>query len=344
MKKELIFSTLLLLVFVFASCKKTNEDTTETTEALPLVRTAVAVMKDVPQTAEFSATVQPEARNNIVPGVPARIRRIFVETGDRVSRGQRLAQMDDVNLANIQTQVANLRVTYKRMSELLAIGGISQQDVDNIKLQLDVAETNLRNMEENTFLVSPINGIVTARNFDEGDFFGGAQFPLLTVMQINPVKLLINVPESNFTRVERGMSVDVTFDVFGDELFEGKVSLVHPTIDEITRSFVTEITLQNRDLRIRPGMFARVSLNFGDVNRVVVPDRSVIRQQGTGGRYVFTLNRDNTVSYRQVQLGNRIGDMFEILSGIEAGDKVVVDGISGLVDGRQVQKVEPIEF
>jgi len=341
MKKELIFSTLLLLVFVFASCGKTSEDTTEaTTEALPLVRTAVAVTKDVAQTADFSATVQPEARNNIIPGVPARIRRIFVEIGDRVSRGQRLAQMDDANLAALQVQVQNLRVTYKRMSELLTLGGISQQDVDNLKLQLDIAETNLRNMEENTFLVSPINGIVTARHFDEGDFFGAGQFPLLTVMQINPVKLLINVPESNFTRVERGMSVNVTFDVFGDELFEGKVSLIHPTIDEITRSFVTEITLQNRDMRIRPGMFARVSLNFGDVNRVVVPDRSVIRQQGTGNRYVFTLNRDNTVSYKQVTLGNRIGSYFEVISGVEAGEKVVVDGISGLVDGRQVQPVD----
>jgi len=340
MKKNLIFSTLLLLVFVLASCGRTNEDTTETTEALPLVRAAVAVKKDVPQTADFSATVQPEARNNIVPGVPARIRRIFVETGDRVSRGQRLAQMDDANLAALQVQVANLRVTYKRMSELLAIGGISQQDVDNIKLQLDLAETNLRNMEENTFLISPINGIVTARNFDEGDFFGGAQFPLLTIMQINPVRLFINVPESNFTRVERGMSVNVTFDVFGDEMFEGKVSLIHPTIDELTRSFVTEITLQNSDLRIRPGMFARVSLNFGDVNRVVISDRSVIRQQGTGNRYVFTLNRDNTVSYKRVVLGNRIGNYFEVLSGVEAGEKVIVDGISGLVDGRRVQPVD----
>lgn len=339
MKKELIFSTLLLLVFIFASCGKTSEEAT-TTEELPLVRTAVAVMKDVSQTADFSATVQPEARNNIAPGVPARIRRIFVETGDRVSRGQRLARMDDASLAALQVQVENLRVTYKRMSELLAIGGISQQDVENLKLQLDVAETNLRNMEENTYLVSPISGIVTARNFDEGDFFVGGQLPLLTVMQINPVKVLINVPESNFTRVERGMSVDIRFDVFGDELFEGKVSLVHPTIDEITRSFTTEITLHNSDMRIRPGMFARVSLNFGDVNRVVVPDRSIIRQQGTGDRYVFILNRDNTVSYKQVQLGNRIGDMFEILAGVEAGDKVIVDGISNLVHGRRVQPVD----
>jgi RND family efflux transporter MFP subunit len=336
MKKNLIFS-ILALVFVFASCGKKNEETS-TEERIPLVRTAVAVMKDVPQTAEFSATVQPEVRNNIAPSVPARIRRIFVQVGDRVSRGQRLVQMDDVNHANLQTQVATLRTTYTRMSELLAVGGISQQDVDNVKSQLDVAETNLRNMEENTYLTSPINGIVTARNFDEGDMFAPA-FPLLTVMQINPVKLIINVPESNFTRVQRGMSVDVTFDVFENETFEGKVSLIYPTIDELTRSFTTEITLPNADMRIRPGMFARVSLNFGDVNRVVVPDRSIVRQQGTGDRYVFTLNPDNTVSYKLVQLGNRVGSEFEVLSGIEAGEKVITDGINGLVEGTRVEEV-----
>ena len=340
MKNLIIFST-LAFALIFASCgNRSDANETASEEArLPLVRTAVAVEREVPQTANFTANVQPEAVNHIVPGVPARIRRIFVEVGDRVTRGQRLAQMDDVNLGNLQLQVNTLRETYGRMTELLRIGGISQQEVDNLRMQLNLAEANLRNMQENTILTSPINGVVTARNFDEGDFFGTAPMPLLTVMQVNPVKITINIPESHLVRVQRGMPVDITFDVFENETFEGTVTLIHPTVDPITRSFRVDVTLPNADLRIRPGMFARVSVNFGDAMRVLVPDRSIVRQPGTGDRYVFRLNADNTVSYIQVQLGNRVGSYFEVLSGIEAGDTVIIAGLEGLIDGMEVEEV-----
>ena len=235
MKKNLIFS-ILTLALVFASCSKKNENATQTDADKPnLVRVAASVKKDVPQTSEFMATVQPEAKNNIAAGAPGRIRKIFVETGDLVSKGKKLAQMDDANLANLQVQVENLRITHKRISELFAVGGISQQELDNIKLQLDVAETNYQSLQENTFLISPIDGIVTARYFEEGDLFAAGQYPIVTIMQISPVKININVPESYFTKVKKGMSVDVKFDVFENETFEGKVNLVYPTIDELTR-------------------------------------------------------------------------------------------------------------
>ena len=340
MKKNLIFS-ILTLALVFASCSKKNDNATQTDADKPnLVRVAASVKKDVPQTSEFMATVQPEAKNNIAAGTPGRIRKIFVETGDIVSKGQKLAQMDDANLANLQVQIENLKITYKRISELFAVGGISQQELDNVKLQLDVAETNFKTLQENTFLISPMNGIVTARYFDEGDLFAAGQYPLVTIMQISPVKIRINVPESYFTTVKKGMSVDVKFDVFENETFEGKVSLVYPTIDELTRSFTTEITLPNRDLRVRPGMFARVTLNFGEMNRVVISDKSVIKQQGTNDRYVYILNADNTVTYQKVILGNRVGNEYEVLSGVAENDKVVIAGISNLSDGQKVQIAE----
>jgi len=94
--------------------------------------------------------------------------------------------MDAVNLNNLETQIANYKRIYKRVSELYEVGGASQQELDNTKLQLTVAETNLKNLQENTLLKSPINGIVASRNYDNGDMYNG-QLPILTVMQINPV-------------------------------------------------------------------------------------------------------------------------------------------------------------
>ena len=124
------------------------------------------------------------------------------------------------------------------------------------KTQLDVAKTAYENLKENTRLVSPINGIVTARNYDSGDMIGGE--PVVTIEQMSPVKLLVNVSESFYTRVRKGMDVNVKVEVYGDEIFHGKVSLIYPTVDPQTRTFPVEIKLPNKDLKVRPGMFARV--------------------------------------------------------------------------------------
>jgi RND family efflux transporter MFP subunit len=333
--------SLTIAAMLFISCGGNKENNTETEETVAPERNRVRVeqvqIRPVEQLQSFTATVEAETVNNIAPGIPARIRRILVDVGQTVRRGQPLVEMDRTNLAQQQVQIETLRRDYARFQELLAIGGISQQQVDQMKAQLDVAEAQYNNLSENTTLVSPINGVITARNYDSGDMPAG--IPILTVQNISPVKILINVPESNFTRIQRGMSVDVRLDVFGDETFSGKVSLIHPTIDPLTRTFRTEITLPNADLRVRPGMFARVTINFGDVERVVVPDKSVVRQQGTGDRYVYTLNRDNTVSYKKVELGARFGNEFEVISGIEPGERVVTEGLSGLVEGTSVEVV-----
>jgi len=334
--------SLATLALLFVSCNFLgNRENNEETETAEIERRRVRVeqvqVRPVEQTQLFTATVQADAVNNIAPGIPARIRNILVDVGQTVRRGQALVQMDATNLAQQRTQLETLRRDFGRFQELHAVGGISTQQLDQMRAQLDVATAAYNNLAENTTLVSPINGVVTARNFDPGDMPTGA--PILTIQNINPVRVIINVPESQFTRIERGMSVDVRLDAFGDETFNGTVSLIHPTVDPLTRTFRTEITLPNADMRIRPGMFARVSLNFGDVERVVIPDRSVVRQPGTGDRFVFTLNRDNTVSRRQVELGARFGDEFEVLSGVEAGDRVVLDA-SGLLEGMAVQVVD----
>ena len=105
--------------------------------------------------------------------------------------------------------------------------------------------------------------------------------PVLVVEQITPVKLYINVSEGYFTKVKKGAPVSVKVDVYGDEEFEGKISLVYPTIDPATRTFPVEIQLVNRDQRVRPGMFARATLNFGTQDHVVVPDLAIVKRAGS---------------------------------------------------------------
>lgn len=335
------FTGLILLVMAIAvtACGKKEADTTKDNESqIAKVKIATVSLRDVEQEQTFTATVEPEVKNNIAPASPGRIRNIFVEVGATVSKGQRIAQMDAVNLSNSETQIENLRRTYKRVAELFSVGGASQQELDNAKLQLDVAESNMKNLSENTYLHSPINGVVTARNYDVGDMFTG-QLPLLTVMQINPVKLKINISESFYSKIKVGMQVDVKVDVFENETFPAKVSLIYPVIDERTRTFTVELKLSNPGSKVRPGMFARVNMNFGTVKHVVVPDRSVVKQSGSGSRFVFVYN-DGKVKYTQIELGRRIGNEYELLSGVNNGDQIVVSGLNKLQDGMEVEVVK----
>ena len=339
MKKiKLVGMILLALVVGLTSCNKQKKAETDVVVETPNVRLETTAEKEVEQSYELTATVQPDAKNSIAPSTPGRIRQILVEVGTHISKGQKLVQMDVANLSNLETQIENVKRSYKRIQELFNVGGASQQDLDNIKVQLDQAQTNLKNMTENTFLLSPISGVVTARNYDDGDMYSG-QLPVLTIMNINPVKVLINVSESYYSQVKIGMSIDVSFDVLNGQNFKGRVNLIYPTIDERTRTFPVEIKLNNNNNKIRPGMFARVNMEFGKAKRVVVSDKAIVKQAGSGAKFVYIYN-DGKVQYKQVEIGRRVDADYEVLSGLSAGEQVVVAGQSKLVDGTSVNVIK----
>lgn len=338
MKKEHLIGMLAAcsaLLFVACSGEKENTEQAEE-ETVQLVKVARVTEQSVPQVVSYTATIEPYKRNLISSSLPNRIKKIYVEVGDHVKAGQKLVDLDRANLAQQKLQLDNLELEYNRVKELFAVGGASQQQVDQMRTQYETAKTSYENLDENTVLVSPTNGVVTARNYDNGDLATGA---ILTVMQIQPVKVEVNISESDFTKVKLGMPVDVNVEVYGDEVFKGKVSLIHPTIDPATRTFVTEINIPNGDNRIRPGMFARVNIDFGNVNRVVVPDQAVVKRSGSGDRFVYVY-KDGKVSFNQVQLGRHMDTSYELISGVENGSEVVIAGQSRLKDGAPVKVVE----
>lgn len=322
---------------VMASCSEQKKQTA-VVEEKPQVRLETVNVQPVAQTQEFTATVDADVVNNISPSVVLRIDKILVEVGDRVQAGQLLAEMDRSNLIQSKTQLDNIQLEYDRQLALYEVGGTSKQLLDAQQVQLDVARTAYDNLKENTQLISPIDGIVTARNYDNGDMYSAGK-PLLTVQKIVPVKLMIHVSEGFYTQVKEGMPVKIHLDVYKDETFTGKVSLIYPTIDAATRTFPVEITLDNKDMRVRPGMFARVTIDFGTERRVVLPDLAVVKQTGSGDRYVYVYN-DGKVDFVKVELGRRTDTRYEILSGVPDGARVVVAGQSRLYNGAEVTVVE----
>ena len=336
-----IFRTFIVAgaVVLAASCgnneKKTETATTVVEEVAPSVAVAQVFVREVPQMSTFTSTVQSYVKNNIAPQSGNRIKSIKVDVGDFVSKGQVLAEMDQIQLQQAELQMQNKEVEYQRLKGLYEVGGLSKSDLDAIELSYKVSKTQYENLLENSVLRSPVNGVITARNYDVGDMYAMAA-PLFTVEQIVPVKLLVAISESDYSKVKKGDKVEVVADALTGKVFDGKIRKIYPTIDPATRTFTAEVVVNNPKKELRPGMFARVTVNFGVNNNVVIPDVAVVKQQGSGERFVYVLNEDGTVTYQKVVLGRRIDAEYEVLEGLSDGAKVVTGGQIRLKDGIKV--------
>ena len=333
------FNKLFLLMMAGAllcSCGSKTQEEAPKSMAAPVVSVVTAQAEDVEINNTYTSNIEPYATNNIVSQTAGRIVSINAEVGSQVRKGQVLAKMDDVNLTKTRLQIVNDSTELARLTELYNIGAVSQADYDLATLSLNLTKKTYYNLAENTYLRSPINGVVTARNYDKGDRYSMAQ-PIFVVEQIVPVKMLINVSESLFTQVHKGMEFDINVEAYPGETFKGKVNLIYPTVSATTHTFPVEVICQNNDQRLRPGMFARVTATFGVNHHVVVPDQAVVKQQGSGEHFIYVLQPDNTVKYTLVEVGKRLGNKYEIISGINEGDQIVTEGQVRLKDGIAVQ-------
>ena len=199
----------LMAAVPFHSCKGDGADKAIVAEVdeRPNVEIRKVHRQSVDQLMSYTATVEAFKTNNITTSTPNRIKSILVNVGYKVAKGQKLVVLDDVNIDQLKVRLDNTEREYNRALELFNIGGGTKQAVDQMKTELDAARRQYDNMVENTILLSPINGVVTARNYDPGDMTG--QQPILTIEQLRPVKVLINVSENEFTKVSKGMKVDV---------------------------------------------------------------------------------------------------------------------------------------
>ena len=343
MKNMNVRTIIYLAAAVMAvSCGNNNSKTAEQPQAaevrLPNVTIMAASYKDVPQSDVYTANVEAYAKNNIAPQSPSRIQKIYVEVGDFVRAGQIVAKMDEVSLNQSKLSMANDSLEYSRIKKLYEQGGVSKSDFDAMELKYNVTRSQYQNLLENTILRSPVSGVITARNYDQGDMYGGS--PIYVVEQITPVKLYVGISEMDYTRVKKNDTVTLTADALPGKTFTGRIARIYPTIDAATHTFTAEVNVANRDRLLRPGMYARVTVNFGSNHSIVVPDDCVVKQQGSGVRSVFVLQADNTVKEVVVTLGRHFGTEYEILSGVAEGDKVVVKGQASLKNGSKVNVQE----
>lgn len=343
-----IFSLILTGGILLASCapKEKQQAGTAAVADDPVAAIPVKVMPvsktTIARTIDYTSTILAYEEVNLAPSTPGRVDKIYVEVGDRVQKGQNLFLMDRTQYYANKIQLANLEKDLARIDTLFKLGSVTEQLYDQTNAQYEVMKTNVEFMEENTLLEAPFDGIITGKYLEDGELYSGApgmsgKAAVVTLMQINPVKIIVSISEQYFPLIRNGMKVRVAADVYPDKSFDGTIFRVHPTIDAMSRTFRAEVRISNGSELLRPGMFARAFIDMGEVETVVIPASTVMLQEGTNERYVFVV--ENGVAVRKpVTLGQRFDDRLEITGGdLNVGDALVTEGQARLNNGQQVE-------
>jgi len=355
MKKVLIYTFAVLVAAGMVSCGEKPTSAPEIQEDAVAVDTAEVIIHPVKvmsiekttikRTINTTASLVAEEETYLAPSIPGKIVQINVDVNDRVSKGQVLVEMDKSQLLQTKLQYENLKKDFARMDTLIKFGSITQQSYDQMKTQLEVTKTALDNLQENTVLKSPYNGIVTGKYYNDGELYSGApntqvgKAAIVSLVKMDVLKVFINVSERYLPLVKGGQTDTVITDVYRGETFVAKVYRVYPTINAATRTFTVELKMNNPYYKLRPGMYSSVTLEMGDREALLVPSLAVIKQTGTNTRYIF-INENGTCVRKDVTLGERLDDKLELIpNGIQGGEELIYAGHVNLMDGDKVKVV-----
>ncbi len=331
----LLSAASLSLSTACSSSSSSKQETAQSTDSTQVVTVDAARLTELGSRQQYTAQLEAKTLNNITAQAGGRVKQILVAVGDRVAAGQVVARMEATQASAAQIQLADAKTNFARMDELYKVGGISKAQWEQAKSALEQAKLSYGNASENTLLRSPISGFVTAKNYDNGDVTSPAQ-PILVIQQVSPLKVVVNVSEQYYTRLKPGLEAHLSVEALGEQTFSGRITKVYPTVDATTHTVGVEIEVANKDQRLRPGMYARLSLDFGIRQALTISDKAIVRQAGSGIRYVYVLKEGKAV-YREVELGELQDGRYEALRGIEPGEQLIISAPSRLKNGTAVK-------
>lgn len=335
----------------FTACDMKPPGSASQTETAPAEEKARPVkvmeinMQETAITQDITSTVIAYEETYLSPALSGRIRSVKVEVNDHVRKGQLLVEMDRTQLDQTQLQFQQLLTDLARMDTLLQYGSITQQAYDQMKAQVETTKLVLTNLEENTLLRAPYSGVITGKYYNDGELYSptpntpAGKAALVSMIQVDPVKVMVNLSEKDLPLIKTGMKARITTDVYPGEVFQGTVFRIHPTVSAATRTFAVEVKVPNGSQKLAPGMFARVSLKLGETEALIVPSIAVMQQVGTNQRYVL-LHENGSAKKVNVKILSRHDDQLEISSPeIMGGEQLIYAGQSRLENGDPVSIV-----
>ncbi|MCQ2325897.1 MAG: efflux RND transporter periplasmic adaptor subunit, partial [Paludibacteraceae bacterium] len=298
MKKSLFLLPVALMVI---ACSQTTQTAQE--ERVEQVSTMILQPRPIERQIQVSSNLQGYQTVNIAPSLQGKIEHIYVEVGDRKSRGDILVMMDENQYKTTKLTLGNLTIEKQRMDALLASGSVSQQSYDQVKLSYDQTKENAEFLEKNTYVKAPFDGVISAKNYEDGELYAGQ--PIVVLTEIDKLKTLIAIPETYFPLVKKGMKLTVKSEIYPDKTFPASIEVVYPTIDPSTHTFQCKVVIPNGNELLRPGMYVTTTVGLGKEDIIAVPYQSVEKLVGANDRYVF-LNNNGRAQRVGVTLGQRV--------------------------------------
>lgn len=340
----IILAVAMGVLFLVLDGKSTEETITEdepVAKRLIPVRTTNVTQERLTFTRNFPGNIE-EWELAYISGVAgARLQRLYVQEGEYVDKGDTLAVMEQTNLDQSRVRLNTARREVERLQNLVEVGAVSGQQLERAESEYQNARSSYDQIRENTFLTAPISGIVTDNFFVEGEIYapGGTRPAIISLMTMDPVKVTIHLSERLYPLLHKGMKVEVQLDSYPGQSFEGEISHISRRVSPVSRTFKTEIRIENEHALLNPGMFARVRLNLEDREGLFLPAAAVQRVSGTDNRYVFTVDGD-TARRIDISVGQRFEEKLQITEGLQANTPVIMEGIERLLDGTRVRVID----
>lgn len=327
----------MISLIALSACNK-KDDAKETVSRVN-VKTEIAELKYYTPTQRYSGSVLANREANLGASIPGKIEKFVVKEGQSVKEGGLIVQMAGETLAQAEIEMNTLSRDYQRLSRLKERGAVAEVDYDHLKARYLASKEKYEMIKKSTEIRAPFSGMVVEHLIEEGENFlfnpslaqgYSRSSGIVRLMQLNPVKLIIDINEKDLNLYKKGLTADITFDALPGESFTGVISDIKPILSHTTRTAQAEIKIENKDFRIKPGMFGRVSVNLEEKEALFIPRYAVLKQTGIGETYVFIVE-NNTANRRVVQIIDSIEDKVSV-TGIKNGDKVITAGKTNVLD------------
>ncbi len=338
MRFKYSFMLTLTVVVILAACKQTPGADAVSPRTIPVI--TYTVQYDSVQSAlQLSGNIDANTTVKLGFLVAGKIQQFGWNEGDRISKGQLVAQLDPANY-QIAKEMADVQVKqvedeFQRIKILHERNSVSESDFKKVEYTLQSALTQQKLQQKNltdTRLYAPITGVVLKKLSENGEIVSTG-YPIVVLADINKVKVNAYLPETQLQDVRIGQTATVSISALG-ETFTGKVKEIAGAAEATTRAFTIRIEIDNPQLKIKPGMIADVQLSGQQKKSILQVPLSTIIRTTEGQTYVYTVDKEKGQAFqRNISIGAINGENVEVITGLAAGETIVSGGQQKLANG-----------
>ncbi len=334
---------IIITALSFTACNNKKEVEQESPVLIPVL-VSKSVEKEFSPELAFSGTAFAKKEANLGTAVPGRVEKIHFNEGQKVKKGDLLAELSSELYMQALIERNALKKDFDRVSRLRDKGSLSEQDYDHVKAKYDASVAKTEMMKKNSEIRAPFHGIVVDHIVKEGEnyFFAPYLKPgysmtsgIVKLMQLEVLNVEIDINEKDLSKVYKGQKAKVIFDAYPDKAYQGKLAMVEPILSTLSRTAKGQVIINNYDLLIKPGMYAKVFIELPKIKATFVTNESIYRQPGTGNDFVYIVN-GNMINKTQIKRLYTVEELVAV-NGIKPNETIVVAGKNKLRDGMKVE-------